>query len=386
MRARIPYYPSWCWRCRSRRGPDGACWCAAGEDRAELPSCSSAARCRWPSRPARRRCTRSFRWPRRRGSSRRSGSRGAVVPVPLAQRRLWQLDEFLARFDSKKRNQAKRERASVAQQASTSAPCAPKSSRGAQEWADARLRPAPLDGGQADVGPALAQRAFYDGWSSACPSTWSSSSPSGTTTASWSRARSTSPRRRTSTDDTGAASRNIRSTFNVCLYHSVEECIRRGVQVFEGGAGGEHKMPAASSRRRRSARTCSSTRGSTADPRLHRARSRSSASARSPSGTAIRRSSEGVMSRSEETEARRRRRRDRGRAEAEDQAAAAQAVQGPAAQRRLHHDGVRGGAAHARLSSRRERRRKRSCCTSIRTGSASPAFHLRDRRDQGRDR
>jgi predicted N-acyltransferase len=30
--------------------------------------------------------------------------------------------------------------------------------------------------------------------------------------------------------------------FNVCLYHSVDECIRRGLQVFEGGAGGEHKL------------------------------------------------------------------------------------------------------------------------------------------------
>jgi len=30
--------------------------------------------------------------------------------------------------------------------------------------------------------------------------------------------------------------------FNVALYHSVEECIRRGVQVFEGGAGGDHKV------------------------------------------------------------------------------------------------------------------------------------------------
>jgi hypothetical protein len=30
--------------------------------------------------------------------------------------------------------------------------------------------------------------------------------------------------------------------FNVALYHSVEECIRRGRQVFEGGAGGEHKL------------------------------------------------------------------------------------------------------------------------------------------------
>ena len=30
--------------------------------------------------------------------------------------------------------------------------------------------------------------------------------------------------------------------FNVCLYHSIDECIERGIQVFEGGAGGEHKM------------------------------------------------------------------------------------------------------------------------------------------------
>jgi predicted N-acyltransferase len=30
--------------------------------------------------------------------------------------------------------------------------------------------------------------------------------------------------------------------FNVCLYHSIDECIRRGLQVFEGGAGGEHKI------------------------------------------------------------------------------------------------------------------------------------------------
>ena len=30
--------------------------------------------------------------------------------------------------------------------------------------------------------------------------------------------------------------------FNVALYHSIEECIRRGVKRFEGGAGGEHKV------------------------------------------------------------------------------------------------------------------------------------------------
>ena len=30
--------------------------------------------------------------------------------------------------------------------------------------------------------------------------------------------------------------------FNVCLYHSIDECIRRGVAAFEGGAGGDHKL------------------------------------------------------------------------------------------------------------------------------------------------
>jgi len=30
--------------------------------------------------------------------------------------------------------------------------------------------------------------------------------------------------------------------FNVCLYHSVRDCIERGLVAFEGGAGGEHKL------------------------------------------------------------------------------------------------------------------------------------------------
>ena len=28
----------------------------------------------------------------------------------------------------------------------------------------------------------------------------------------------------------------------MCLYHSIEECIARGVEAFEGGAGGDHKL------------------------------------------------------------------------------------------------------------------------------------------------
>jgi len=30
--------------------------------------------------------------------------------------------------------------------------------------------------------------------------------------------------------------------FNVCYYHSIVDCIARGLEVFEGGAGGEHKL------------------------------------------------------------------------------------------------------------------------------------------------
>ena len=29
--------------------------------------------------------------------------------------------------------------------------------------------------------------------------------------------------------------------FNVCYYHGIRECIDRGIDVFEPGAGGEHK-------------------------------------------------------------------------------------------------------------------------------------------------
>jgi predicted N-acyltransferase len=31
--------------------------------------------------------------------------------------------------------------------------------------------------------------------------------------------------------------------FHVCYYHSIEQCILRGVRAFEPGAGGEHKVP-----------------------------------------------------------------------------------------------------------------------------------------------
>ncbi len=53
--------------------------------------------------------------------------------------------------------------------------------------------------------------------------------------------------------------------FNVCYYHSIAECLARGVERFEGGAGGEHKI----SRGFEPARTASAH--YIADPRLDRA-------------------------------------------------------------------------------------------------------------------
>jgi len=40
----------------------------------------------------------------------------------------------------------------------------------------------------------------------------------------------------------GAAEDHPFLHFNVALYHSIEECIRLGRRIFEGGAGGEHKL------------------------------------------------------------------------------------------------------------------------------------------------
>jgi len=40
----------------------------------------------------------------------------------------------------------------------------------------------------------------------------------------------------------GAREDHLHLHFNVCFHHSIEDCILRGLQVFEGGAGGEHKL------------------------------------------------------------------------------------------------------------------------------------------------
>jgi len=40
----------------------------------------------------------------------------------------------------------------------------------------------------------------------------------------------------------GAAENHPFLHFNVALYHSIDQCLARGVERFEGGAGGDHKL------------------------------------------------------------------------------------------------------------------------------------------------
>jgi predicted N-acyltransferase len=159
--------------------------------------------------------------------------RNAGYPTPEA---------FLARFDSKRRNQARRERAAPAQQGITL-----ETVRGAtlaaeaQEWARTAhaLHRSTVD--KLMWGRRWLNLAFYQRIFERMPG------PLEVVVA-----------RRDGRVIAGAF--NVASSthlygrywgcfeehrflhFNVCLYHSIDDCIARGLQVFEGGAGGEHKI------------------------------------------------------------------------------------------------------------------------------------------------
>jgi predicted N-acyltransferase len=154
-------------------------------------------------------------------------------------------DDFLARFGSKKRNQAKRERASVAQHGLGLRTLREAELRDEpKKWADAayELHRSTVD--KLMWGRRWINRAFYRRVVERMPESLE-----------------LVVAERHSDGKLVAGAFNVASKthlygrywgcfeeyrflhFNVCMYHSIEECIRRGVQVFEGGAGGEHKIP-----------------------------------------------------------------------------------------------------------------------------------------------
>jgi predicted N-acyltransferase len=151
-------------------------------------------------------------------------------------------EEFLARFPSKRRNTIKRERAAPGAQG-----IAIRTVRGeelAQDpagWAQAcfALHRATTD--RMDWGMRFVNRAFYERVMRGLPDAvevvearragelvamaFNLASPAVLYGRYW-----------------GCGEDHPFLHFNVALYHSIDECIRRGVQRFEGGAGGEHKL------------------------------------------------------------------------------------------------------------------------------------------------
>ncbi len=151
-------------------------------------------------------------------------------------------DDFLARFPSKRRNAIKRERAAPARQG-----IAIRTVRGDElardpaGWAKDcfALHRASTD--RMAWGMRWVNRRFYEQVLSAMPDAAEvvEARRDGRLVA---MAFNLASRSRLYGRYWGAAEDHPFLHFNVALYHSIDECIRRGVAVFEGGAGGEHKV------------------------------------------------------------------------------------------------------------------------------------------------
>ncbi|HEX8952186.1 MAG TPA: GNAT family N-acetyltransferase [Polyangia bacterium] len=153
-------------------------------------------------------------------------------------------DDFLARFGSKKRNQAKRERASVAQHGlGLRTLREPELRAEPKRWADAayELHRSTVD--KLMWGRRWINRAFYRRVVERMPENLelvvAERHEDGKLVAG---AFNVASKTHLYGRYWGCFEEYRFLHFNVCMYHSIEECIRRGVQVFEGGAGGEHKI------------------------------------------------------------------------------------------------------------------------------------------------
>ncbi len=152
------------------------------------------------------------------------------------------VDEFLARFPSKRRNAIKRERAAPASQGiAIRTVRGDELSRDPAGWAREcfALHRASTD--KMAWGMRWVNRRFYEGLLAGMPDAVEivEARREGRLVA---MAFNLASRVRLYGRYWGAIEDHPFLHFNVALYHSIDECIRRGVQVFEGGAGGEHKL------------------------------------------------------------------------------------------------------------------------------------------------
>jgi uncharacterized protein len=154
-------------------------------------------------------------------------------------------DEFLARFDSKKRNQVKRERAEAAKQGLAIRTLRLQElSAAPQKWADAAFDLHRHTVDKLMWGRRWINRAFYRRVVERMPENLelviAERESDGKLVAG---AFNVASKTRLYGRYWGCFEDHRFLHFNVCMYHSIDQCIRRGVQVFEGGAGGEHKIP-----------------------------------------------------------------------------------------------------------------------------------------------
>jgi predicted N-acyltransferase len=151
-------------------------------------------------------------------------------------------DDFLARFTAKRRNAIRRERAAPASQG-----IAIRTVRGAElaaapaRWAldVARLHDRSVS--RMEWGMRFLERPFYERVLRSMPGSLEvvEARKDGRLLA---MAFNVASAERLYGRYWGAAEEHPFLHFNVALYHSIEECIRLGRRVFEGGAGGEHKL------------------------------------------------------------------------------------------------------------------------------------------------
>ena len=208
----------------------------------------------------------------------RAGAARLATSTTGATTAIATFDEFLARFDSKKRNQAKRERAVGGAARASSLRTVREAELRAepQRWADAayELHRSTVD--KLMWGRRWLNRAFYRRIVERMPENLELVVAERARTASWSPAPSTSPRRPTSTAATGAASRNIASYISTCA------CITRSTSASGAASRCSRAAPAASTRSRAASSRPRPTASHllprraarSAHPRLHRARSR----------------------------------------------------------------------------------------------------------------
>ncbi|MBJ6760468.1 N-acetyltransferase [Myxococcaceae bacterium JPH2] len=148
-------------------------------------------------------------------------------------------DDYLSRFDSKRRNQLKRERGAAATQGITlrtvrAAELGPEHARRAFEFYASTCER--HSWGQVQLTPDFFARLFR-----AMPGTVEmvEAVREGKVIAG---AFNLATAERLYGRYWGCVEEHPFLHFNVCLYHSVEDCIRAGRKVFEPGAGGEHKV------------------------------------------------------------------------------------------------------------------------------------------------